>query len=94
MDQDFELRFDGAQRPSSQRFSFPTKAGNDLGIDLIVLGAAQHRKSEVLHLSRVEYTDRQGGLVECGDKPLAIDPSAFSAKMDLGKLPTARWQLS
>ena len=93
MDQDFELFFAWPQWPSGQRFSFSTKAGNDLGIDSIVLGATSHRKSEVLHLSGVEHTEGQAPLVERGNEPLAINPSGFQPKMDLGKLPTTAPQL-
>jgi hypothetical protein len=73
VDQEFELLFDRPQRPSGQRFSFPAKAGNDLGVEPIVLGPAQHRKSEVLHLRGVEHTHRQARLVERSDQSLAIN---------------------
>jgi hypothetical protein len=92
VDQDFELFFDWPQRPGGQRFWFQTKASHDLGIDLIVLGPAQPRKSEELHLSGVEYTNRQARLVEGGNQGLALNPSAFQGKMDLRKFPM-RWQL-
>ena len=83
----------GRSGPRGQRFSFQAKAGNDLGVAGIVLGATQHRKSEELHLRGIEDTHRQACLVERPDQSLAIHPGSFQPKVDLAQLPAPSAQL-